>query len=228
MTKQIDWEKVGGLLPVVVQEIGSNEVLMLAFMNHEALKLSLNTRLAHYYSRTKKRIWKKGESSGNIQKIHSFFLDCDNDTLLIKVEQVGGVACHTGQKSCFFTPLDAQENSLDAPILDAPQTNYDIIDKLYHIIKERTHADPKTSYVAKLLSGNKNSLLKKIVEEAGEFCFACKDKDEEEIIYECADVAFHLLVALQSHEIHPDRIRQELARRFGLSGIEEKKQRNAN
>ncbi len=223
MKNQIDWEKVGGLLPVIVQDEKSLEVLMLAYMNKEALELSLTTNIAHYFSRTKKRIWKKGESSGNIQKIRSIYLDCDNDTLLLEVEQVGGVACHTGSKTCFFTRVDMEEAQSE----NLMQTNYDIIDKLYHIIKQRASADPETSYTAKLLQGKENSLLKKIVEEAGEFCFALKDKDEKEVIYECADMVFHTMVALQRQNIHPDRIKQELARRFGLSGIEEKKQRNA-
>ena len=99
---KIDWEKTGGLLPVVVQDVASSEVLMLAYMDEEALNLSLETGFAHYFSRTKNRIWKKGEQSGNVQKIEDAYLDCDNDTLLIKVEQKGGAACHTGAKSCFF------------------------------------------------------------------------------------------------------------------------------
>ncbi|MBF0985330.1 MAG: phosphoribosyl-AMP cyclohydrolase, partial [Campylobacter sp.] len=102
---KIDWEKTGGLLPVVVQDVASSEVLMLAYMDEEALNLSLETGFAHYFSRTKNRIWKKGEQSGNVQKIEDAYLDCDNDTLLIKVEQKGGTACHTGAKSCFFRKI---------------------------------------------------------------------------------------------------------------------------
>ena len=92
-------------MPAVVQESSSGEVLMLAYMNEEALNLSLKTGFAHYFSRTKNRIWKKGEQSGNVQKIEDAYLDCDNDTLLIKVEQKGGAACHTGAKSCFFRKI---------------------------------------------------------------------------------------------------------------------------
>ncbi len=225
MDINIDWEKVCGLLPVIVQDEQSSEVLMLAYMDKEALKLTKQTSLAHYYSRTKKRIWKKGESSGNIQEVKAMFLDCDKDTLLLKVHQVGGIACHTGRKSCFFTKLDTKEKVHNQEV--NTQDTYGIIDALYHIIKDRHHGNPETSYVAKLLHGKQNSMLKKIVEEAGEFCFAIKDKDEKEIIYECADVVFHLLVALESQKIHPDLVKQELKRRFGMSGIEEKKQRNA-
>ncbi len=222
MDFSIDWEKVDGLLPVIVQEENTNEVLMLAYMDKKALDLSQKTSLAHYFSRTKKRIWKKGESSGNIQKIKAMYLDCDDDTLLLKVEQVGGVACHTGKKSCFYKKIDSNVCKEDLSIND----NYGIIDTLYHVIKERKKADPSTSYVSKLLNGKENSLLKKVVEEAGEFCFACKDKDEKEVVYECADLVFHLLVALEANDVHPDMVKEELKRRFGLSGIEEKRQRD--
>ncbi len=223
--KQIDWQK-SPLLPVIVQEAHSNEVLMLAYMNQEALTLSLQTKKAHYFSRSKQRIWMKGESSGNIQKIQSFWLDCDNDTLLLKVEQIGGVACHTGRKSCFFTELES--GSVESEIDQTTLSHYGIIDQLYHTILERKSADPKSSYVASLLHKGENGYLKKVVEEAGEFAFAVKDDDESEIIYEAADLAFHVLVALGDKNINPDRIKQELARRFGLSGIEEKNNRTTN
>lgn len=222
MDIKIDWEKVNNLLPVIVQDADSNQVLMLAYMNVQAFKMSQKTSLAHYFSRTKGRIWKKGESSGNIQKIKSMYLDCDNDTLLIKVEQVGGLACHTGRKSCFFKNL----NTLKDEEAVQEDLNYGVLDRLYHTIKERENEDPKTSYVAKLLQGEENSLLKKVIEEAGEFCFAIKDKDEKEIVYEAADLVFHTLVALQSQKIHYELVKQELKRRFGVSGIEEKKQRD--
>lgn len=221
----IDWEKVGGLLPVIVQEELSKDVLMMAYMNEEAYMLTCKTKIAHYFSRTKQRIWKKGETSGNIQNIKAIYLDCDNDTLLLSVEQVGGVACHTGRHSCFFQRIDKDE------VMSSPKdtvVTYGIIDTLYHIIEERRQSDPQTSYVAKLLHGKENSLLKKVVEEAGELCFAIKDKNDDEIVYEAADLVFHTLVALSSQKIHPDRVKQELQRRFGTSGIEEKNSRNAH
>ncbi len=221
---KVDWQKVDGLLPVIVQEESSNEVLMMAFMNHEALSLSLKTKKAHYFSRTKQRIWEKGESSGNYQIIKDFFIDCDNDTILIKVEQVGGVACHTGRKSCFFTKLDT-DKVVSQPNEDATK-NYSVIDKLYHELLERKNTDPKTSYTASLLQKGENSYLKKIVEEAGEFCFAIKDNDKKEIVYEAADLVYHCLIPLIDKNIHPDQIKEELKRRFGMSGIEEKNSRN--
>lgn len=225
MDLNIDWEKVGGLLPVIVQEASSKDVLMMAFMDKEAYSLTCKTKIAHYFSRTKQRIWKKGETSGNIQKIEAIYLDCDNDTLLLSVEQVGKAACHTGRHSCFFKRVDKKEAL--PPIVDT-SLKYGIMDTLYHIIQKRKNSDPKSSYVAKLLQGEENSLLKKIVEEAGELCFAIKDKNEKEIIYEAADLVFHALVALSAKNIHPERIKQELQRRFGTSGIEEKNSRDAH
>jgi len=216
----IDW-KTSPLLPVVVQDIHSGEVLMMAYMNEESLALTLKSKIAHYFSRSRQKLWKKGESSGHFQAVKEVYLDCDNDTLLLKVEQTG-VACHTGRVSCFFTRVDMEQE------IQAPLTNikYDIYDTIYHIVQERKHADPKSSYVASLLHKGDNGYLKKIVEEAGEFCFACKDNNEHEIIYEAADLLFHTLVALGAKNIHPERIVTELERRFGKSGIEEKNSRN--
>ncbi len=283
---KIDWEKVGGLLPAVVQESLSGEVLMLAYMNEEALNLSLKTGFAHYFSRTKNRIWKKGEESGNTQAIDEIFLDCDNDTILLKVVQNGGIACHTGAKSCFFRKIsgDGGESNLtgadEQNLNQAKRPIYGIIDEVYHAILDRKlNADPQTSYVASLFKKGENAILKKVGEEATELVMACKDatarKNEtaqfnsavsggqissnltqnenfakisnknaanqnsqtgtsqnqkpktptEEIVYEAADLCFHSLVALALHGVHPDRVKAELARRFGLSGIEEKNSR---
>lgn len=220
----IDFEKQGGIVPVVAQDSSTNEVLMLAYMNKEAYELTLKSGFAHYFSRSKQRIWKKGESSGHTQKIVDILVDCDNDTLLLKVEQEG-VACHTGRKSCFFT------STLDEKVISDVEVDttaaYGVVDTLYHIIESRKNDDPEKSYTAKLLKGKQNSMLKKIVEEAGEFTFAIKDDDTDEAIYEAADITYHVLVALASKNISPDRVKQELARRFGMSGIEEKNSRKS-
>jgi phosphoribosyl-ATP pyrophosphohydrolase/phosphoribosyl-AMP cyclohydrolase len=220
---RIDWQKQE-LLPVIVQDVINNEVLMMAYMNKEALELSLKTNIAHYFSRSKQRIWKKGESSGHIQTIGSFNIDCDNDTLLIKVVQEG-VACHTGRKSCFFTELKSGDVQAEVEI----NTNamYGVIDTLYHTIQERKNADPSSSWTAKLFAKGENTILKKVIEESGEFTFAFKDNDETEMIYEAADLTYHMLVALAYKNISPDRIKQELARRFDMSGIAEKNARES-
>ena len=219
---KIDWGKMDNLMPVITQDATTNEVLMLAYMNQEALELTIKTNYAHYFSRSKQRIWKKGESSNHLQEIVEILIDCDNDTLLLKVNQAG-VACHTGRKSCFFTNLNTNETISDIEINTA--NTYGIIDTLYHTIQEKKNDDPIKSYTAKLLQGKQNSMLKKIVEESGEFTFAIKDNDTDEIIYEAADITYHILVALASKNISPDRVKQELARRFGISGIEEKNSR---
>jgi phosphoribosyl-ATP pyrophosphohydrolase/phosphoribosyl-AMP cyclohydrolase len=220
--EKIDFQKQNGTVPAIAQDCNTNEVLMLAYMNEEAVKLTLETGFAHYFSRSKQRIWKKGESSGHTQKIKSIQLDCDNDTILIKVEQEG-VACHTGRKTCFFTDLQTGETTSEIEV-DTTAT-YGVIESLYQTICSRKNDDPKSSYTAKLLQGKENSMLKKIVEESGEFTFAFKDDNKEELVYEAADLVYHCLVALASKNISPDQVKQELARRFGLSGIDEKNSR---
>ena len=231
----IHWDRQG-LLPCIAQDYINHEVLMLAYMNEEAFKLTMQTGIAHYFSRSKQRIWKKGEQSGHIQEVCSIKLDCDRDTILLHVNQKG-VACHTGAKSCFFHTIATRDNDklvytesnkLENGMQDSIQKGlqvYDTLDILYHTLLERKHANSDTSYTASLFTKGDNVIAKKIIEEAGEFCFAFKDKDSKEIIYECADVFYHILVALASMNIHPDRIYQELNRRMGTSGIVEKQNR---
>lgn len=239
VAKSIDWQKVGGLLPVVVCDHATNEVLMLAYMNEEALNLSLSSRYAHYFSRTKNRIWKKGEESGNTQEIKAAFLDCDNDTLLLKVVQNGGAACHTGARSCFFNEINLENLEISDQKSEVKKPSYGVIDELYHVIEDRKlNADPQTSYVASLFKKGENQILKKVGEEATELVMAAKElsfakqikqdeqKAKNDLIYEVADLCFHTLVALSAHNIHPDAVKNELARRFGMSGIEEKRSRD--
>jgi len=220
METKIDFQKNGGLIPVIVQDVDSGEVLMLAYMNEEALNLTQQTKFAHYFSRSRNKLWKKGESSGHTQEVKEILIDCDNDTILLKVKQ-NGVACHTGRKSCFFTNLENNEEVLKVE----KKIEYNFLDNLYHTLLERKGADPKSSYVASLYNKGENSILKKVVEEAGEFSFAIKDDDKNEIIYEAADLLFHSLVALAYKNIHPEAILNELKRREGVSGIEEKNSR---
>ena len=219
--EKINWDKVKGLVPVVTQDNTSNEVLMLAYMNKEALKLTLKTKKAHYYSRTRQSLWKKGETSGHIQDVKDILIDCDNDTILLKVDQ-HKVACHTGRKSCFYTNLETGE-IVKSSIVNSSSSS---IEKLYNIICQRKNTDPTSSYTAKLLQGKSNYMLKKVLEEASEFTFAIKDNDEKEIIYESADLLYHCLVALASKNITPKQIQIELERRFKFSGIQEKNSRS--
>jgi len=218
---KLDFSK--GLLPAIAQESSTKDVLMLGFVNEEAVRLTLETGYAHYFSRSKERIWKKGEESGHLQKIVDILVDCDNDTVLYMVEQIG-VACHTGAKSCFFTSLGSGKQVLEKEI--DTSVVYSAVDTLFHEIESKKFTDPNISYTAKLFSKGENTICKKIAEEAAELCFAIKDKDRNEIIYESADLVYHALVGLSFSGINPELVKTELKRRFGVSGIEEKNSRN--
>lgn len=120
---KINWSD-DGLVQVVTQEAASNDVLMVAWMNREALKLTVQTNEAHYWSRSRKKLWHKGEESGHVQKVKEIHLDCDNDVLLLRVEQVGGIACHTGRHSCFFNKLEEGQWEAVTPVLKSPDEIY--------------------------------------------------------------------------------------------------------
>lgn len=241
----IDFSK--GLVPAIAQEFKSGEVLMLGYMDEKAYELTIKTGFAHYFSRSRNTLWMKGETSGHTQEVKEIFLDCDNDTVLLKVKQ-NGVACHTGRKSCFYTKVD-NLNTKSEILAPTKAPTYDIVDELYHTILDRKlNANPEISYVARLFSKGENAILKKICEEAGEFAFSCKDLSKfksygslehesfgehikgnptYDVVYEASDLVFHLFVALSAYNIHPSQILDELAKRNGISGIEEKNSRKA-
>lgn len=181
------------LIPVVVQDVKNNNVLMVAFTNDEALQLTKTTGYMHYWSRSRQRIWKKGETSGNVQKVVELRTDCDSDAILARVEQTG-VACHTGNYSCF------SESSFP------PE---DIIAELWRVFEERKKGGCESSYTCRLFN-NRNLLLKKIAEESSEVTLAAKDKQRGEIVYEAADLLYHLLVLLYDEGITLDEIFKEL------------------
>jgi len=217
----IDWNKTP-LIPAIAQDNETNEVLMLAYMNEEAYTLTLKTGYAHYFSRSKQRIWKKGESSNHTQEVKDVLLDCDADTLILKIKQ-NGVACHTGRKSCFFTSV-MQDKVILGKEVDTDAI-YSVVDTLYHTILERKNAsDEQKSWTKKLLD-DKALMLSKIREEADEVCVAIDEESDDQVIYESADLLYHTLVGLGHRDISPDRVKQELARRFGVSGIAEKEGR---
>lgn len=218
----INWNK-NPLIPAIAQDYLTNEILMLAYMDEEAYNLTLETGYAHYFSRSKQRIWKKGESSNHTQEIKDMLLDCDADTIVLKINQ-NGVACHTGRKSCFFASVIQDKIILDQE-LDATQI-YSAVDTLYHTIQERKNgSDNQKSWTKKLLN-DKELMLSKIREESDEVCVAIDEESDEQVIYESADLLYHVLVGLGYRGISPDRVKQELARRFGVSGIEEKDSRS--
>lgn len=181
LNSQINWQKVGGLLPVIIQDYKSAEVLMLGFMNEEALKQSLESKKVVFFSRTKKRLWTKGEESGNFLNIVKFGLDCDKDTLLVLVNPVG-VTCHTGDISCF------EEVSKNADFV--------FLARLLKLINARKNADEKDSYTAKLFKSGTKRIAQKVGEEGVETALAAVVKDKEELVCEAADLVYHLSVLL--------------------------------
>ena len=218
---QINWNKTP-LIPAIAQDYETNEVLMLAYMNEEAYNLTLSTGYAHYFSRSRQRLWKKGESSNHTQEVKDILLDCDADTIVLKIKQ-NGVACHTGRKSCFFTSVLQDKVILDQEV--NTDAIYGVIDTLYHTILERKNSTKSQKSWTKKLLNDKTLLLSKIREEADELCVAIDEESDTQVIYEAADLLYHSLVGLGYRDISPDRIKQELARRFGQSGIEEKENR---
>ncbi|MDI9596361.1 MAG: bifunctional phosphoribosyl-AMP cyclohydrolase/phosphoribosyl-ATP diphosphatase HisIE [Atribacterota bacterium] len=198
-----------GLIPAIVQDAVTGKVLMLAYMNRESLRKTLLTGKTCFYSRSRKKLWVKGETSGNIQKVKQILIDCDNDTLLVQVEQTG-VACHTGSYSCFYRDIDGKELSFQT----AQSTDYlNILDELTEVFQDRKINPKKDSYVCHLLASPGEKMPKKIVEEAAEVLIALKDKDREQIIYETADLLFHTLVALSYFDIPYQEILKELKSR---------------
>lgn len=181
------------LVPVVVQDVKNNNVLMLAYMNDEALELTKKTGYMHYWSRSRNAIWKKGETSGNVQKCIELMTDCDGATILARVEQTG-VACHKGTYSCF---------SKD------PIRQQDIIAALWRVFDERKANPSDSSYTCRLFK-NRNLLLKKIAEESSEVMIAAKDKSRKELVYEAGDLMYHLMVLLYDEGISMDEIHAEL------------------
>ncbi len=196
---------VNGLIPAVIQDYKNKEILMVAYMNQESLTKTVETGETHFFSRSRQKLWRKGETSGHIQKVKSISADCDFDTLLLKVEQVE-VACHTGSRSCFFNEMP-------------------ITKSLYETIAEKKKGSSSPSYTRTLFEGGIDLILKKVAEEAGELIISAKNKDKKAIIHEAADLIYHLLVMFCYHKITPNQIEAELMRRTGQSGLVEKQGR---
>ncbi|EEG77683.1 bifunctional phosphoribosyl-AMP cyclohydrolase/phosphoribosyl-ATP diphosphatase HisIE [Dethiobacter alkaliphilus] len=191
-----------GLIPAVVQDAETGRVLMLAYMNEESLKKTVETGETWFFSRSRNELWHKGATSGHIQKVRRIDFDCDKDALLVQVEQTG-VACHTGAATCFYQSLSGAEN------LDIGN----FLPELERIIAERKVNKPEGSYVAKLFDKGLDRILKKVGEEAGEVIIAAKNEDRNELIYESGDLIFHLLVLLAEKDVAVSEVLSELARR---------------
>lgn len=190
-----------GLVPAVVQDANTKDVLMLAYMNEESIRKTLEEKTAYYYSRSRKKLWKKGETSGNIQNLKGFYYDCDKDTILILVEQIG-VACHTGNYSCFFNE-----------VIGFKENKNNILDDLYSTIEDRKNNPKEGSYTTYLFEKGLDKILKKVGEESSEVIIGAKNENKEELIYEISDLAYHVLVLMVNKEVSMEEIRNELKKR---------------
>lgn len=181
---QLDWEKVDNLMPVVIQNAISGDVLMLGYMNKEALNITLESGNVTFYSRTKQRLWTKGETSGNFLKLVNIYPDCDNDTLLILANPIGPT-CHNGTESCF------------APA----QSQWGFLYELENLLRERKNASPDSSYTARLYASGTKRIAQKVGEEGVETALAATVNDREELKNEASDLLYHLMVLLQDQSL---------------------------
>lgn len=194
------------LIPAVVQDVTSKEVLTLAYMNEESLKKSLETRETWFWSRSRGELWHKGATSGNTQKIHEIKYDCDQDALVILVEPVGP-ACHTGAYSCFTSSLLGENE------IAAKADRFAIINELEKLIAERELERPEGAYTTYLFEKGVDKILKKVGEEAGEVIIAAKNRDPEELKWEVADLFYHVLVLLREQKLPLDAVLDVLVER---------------
>ncbi len=191
-----------GLVPAIVQDYLDGTVLMMAWMNQESLQKTLESGETWFWSRSRQEFWHKGATSGHIQKVQSIRYDCDSDALLIGVEQLGDIACHTGERSCF--------HQVDGTVIAPPG---DSLSQLFAVICDRRDHPNEDSYTCKLLAGGDNKILKKIGEESAEVVMACKDDDADAIAGEVADLFYHTLVALAHHQVDLKAVYRKLQER---------------
>ncbi|PPS41209.1 bifunctional phosphoribosyl-AMP cyclohydrolase/phosphoribosyl-ATP diphosphatase HisIE [Chroococcidiopsis sp. TS-821] len=191
-----------GLVPAIVQDYLDGTILMMAWMNRESLQKTLETGETWFWSRSRAELWHKGATSGHIQKVRSLRYDCDSDALLVSVEQIGDVACHTGERSCF--------HRVDGQVVPPPA---DTLSQLFAVICDRRDYPIEDSYTCKLLANGDNKILKKLGEETAEVVMACKDNDAEAIASEVADLLYHALVALAHHNVELKDVFRKLQER---------------
>ncbi len=188
-----------GLVPAIVQDHLDGTVLMMAWMNRESLQKTIETGETFFWSRSRAELWHKGATSGYLQKVLSLRYDCDSDALLVGVEQIGDIACHTGERSCF--------HQVNGTVTPPPA---DTLSQVFAVICDRRDHPNPDSYTCKLLAGGDNKILKKIGEEAAEVVMACKDDDPDAIAAEVADLFYHSLVALAHHQVDVRAVYQKL------------------
>lgn len=208
----IEENKNTGLIPTVIQDYRTKEVLMLAYMNKESLKKSLSTGTTWFWSRTKKKLWNKGQVSGNIQKIKEIKYDCDGDALLVSVEQIGN-ACHTGMRSCFYRTLENIDNNLDFKKYFKENPKQNILDELYGVIESRIKNKVSDSYTYSLHKKGLDEIIKKFGEESMEVILSSKHQEKQDMVSEIADLVYHLLVLMVEKKITLNELFDELKNR---------------
>ena len=210
-----------GLMPTVVQDYQTKDVLMVAYVNEESLNLSLEKGETVFYSRSRQEIWHKGGTSGNVQEIKEIYYDCDQDTILFMVDPAGP-ACHTGATSCFYRKIAEETEARAAEMMKMQQQAENIeaefeiekvVDFLYDLILTRKDEMPENSYTTYLFEEGIDKILKKVGEESAEVIIAAKNEPDEELVYETADLVYHILVLLAARGITPEQIRSELKKR---------------
>ncbi len=195
-----------GLVPVIAQDYRTGEVRMLAWANQEAIEKTLQTGYAHYYSRSRKSIWKKGETSGELQRVLEIRVDCDGDALVYVVEQEKNIACHTGERNCFFQDLEG--NRVEKPL------PFETLARLQEVIRKRLEEKPEGSYTVRLVREGEDRVLQKFGEEAIETLIAFKNSNKQEIKAEVSDMLYHLVLMLTLRDVGIEEVMQELAQRF--------------
>ncbi|MCT2536363.1 bifunctional phosphoribosyl-AMP cyclohydrolase/phosphoribosyl-ATP diphosphatase HisIE [Aquibacillus koreensis] len=199
-----------GLVPAIVVDQSTNQVLMLAYMNEEAYSKTLETKQTWFFSRSRNELWNKGATSGNIQKVTSMHLDCDHDTLLVHVIPAGP-ACHTGETSCFFQEIDVNpDENLDV--------NPSILDEVMAEVEKRKQVKVENSYTNYLFDKGVDKIGKKVIEEAGEVVIAAKNEDKEEIVNEISDLIYHSFVLMADQGVSLQDVKRELTKRFSKKG----------
>ena len=201
------------LVPAIIQDHKTGEVLMLAYMNEESLRLTKETGTTWFWSRSRQKYWNKGETSGNTQKVKEIRYDCDEDTYLVLVEQIGGAACHTGNRSCFYRQMSPEEKDVSNDPPRFIEAGPDILDELQEVIERRKTDKTSGSYTAELLGAGQERILAKISEEAGEVVEAARRDPDERVVSESADLVYHLMVMLAGRGLSLDDVKRELKAR---------------
>ncbi|WP_059041859.1 bifunctional phosphoribosyl-AMP cyclohydrolase/phosphoribosyl-ATP diphosphatase HisIE [Paenibacillus rubinfantis] len=212
LEQAVKWD-ASGLVPAIVQEAGSKDVLMLAYMNRESLRKSVETGLTWFWSRSRAELWNKGATSGNTQRITALKYDCDGDTLLVEV-LANGPACHTGEPTCFYrTAAEAEVAASSTGASGGADERFKVLAELEQLIAERYAERPEGAYTTYLFEKGLDKILKKVGEETAESIIAAKNGDNDELRYEVSDLIYHLLVLLRERNLPLDDIMQELERR---------------